>query len=60
VLIRDYIVLIFRIQRLVVGWHVDFIVGELVFAEVFEEVCIAATREMDVGVVGVFGLWGLA
>ena len=57
-LVWYYIILIFWVDRLVVWRDVDFVVGELVFAEVFEEVCVAGAREVDVGVGGVFGLWG--
>jgi hypothetical protein len=35
-LIGHYIVLIFRVDGLVVRRNVDLIIGELVFAEVFE------------------------
>jgi hypothetical protein len=50
VLIGYYIILIFGIDGLVVRWYVDFVVGELVFAEVFEEVRVAGSVEVNVGV----------
>jgi hypothetical protein len=56
VLIRDYIVFVFRVDRLVMGRDVDFIVWKFVFAKVLEQVCISRAIEMDVGVVGVFRL----
>lgn len=56
-LVWHYIVLVFGVDGLIVGWDVDFVVWELVFAEVFEEVGVAGTVEVDVGVGGVFGLW---
>jgi hypothetical protein len=40
-LVRHYIVLIFWINGLVMGRHVDFVVRELVFAEIFEEVRVS-------------------
>jgi hypothetical protein len=58
VLVWYYIILVFWVDRLVVCRDVDFVVGELVFAEIFEEVCVAGASEVDVGVGGVFGLWG--
>jgi len=53
-LVGNYIIFIFWIDRLVVRRHIDFVVGELVFAEVFEEVGVAGAVEVDVGVGGVF------
>jgi hypothetical protein len=40
-LIRNDIVFILGVDRLVHGGHVDFIIGELVLAEVLEKVCVA-------------------
>ncbi len=56
-LIGDYIVLVLGIEGLVVGRDVDLVVGELVAAEVFEEVGVEGAGEVDVGVGGIFGLW---
>jgi hypothetical protein len=56
-LIWHDIILIFWIQRLVVRWHVDLIVGKRVAAEILEEVGVSGRCEVDVGVVGVFRLW---
>jgi hypothetical protein len=53
-LVRHYIVFIFRIDRLVVRRDVDLVVWELVFAKVFEEVRIAGPVEVNVRVGGVF------
>jgi len=52
-LIRNYIILIFWVQRLVLRRYVDFIIWELVFAEVFEKICMAGSGEVDVGVGGI-------
>ena len=49
-LVRDYIVFVFGVDGLVVWRHVYFVVGELIFAEVFEEVRVAGSVEVDVGV----------
>jgi hypothetical protein len=57
-LIRHYIVLVFRIERLVVRRDVDLVIWQLVFAEVLEEVCVPGSVEVHVSVVGVFGLYG--
>jgi len=54
-LVWHYIVLIFRIQRLVVRWYVDLVVWEFVLAEVFKEVCVSRPVEVHVSMVGVFG-----
>jgi hypothetical protein len=54
VLIRHYIVLILRIDRLVMRRHVDLIVGQFVFAEVFEEIRVAGPVEVDVRVGRIF------
>jgi hypothetical protein len=48
VLIRDHVVFIFRVERLVVWWHVHVVVGQLIPAEVFEEICDAAGGQVDV------------
>jgi len=50
-LIRNYIVFIFRIDGLVVRWNVDFIVWKFVFAKVFEEIRVSRTVEVDISVV---------
>jgi hypothetical protein len=59
-LIGHYIVLIFRIDGLVVRRNVDLIIGELVFAEVFEEVRVPGSVEVNVGIGRVFGLDGVS
>jgi hypothetical protein len=59
-LIGHYIVLIFRIDGLVVRRNVDLIIGELVFAKVFEEVGVPGSVEVNVGIGGVFGLEGVS
>ena len=56
-LIGYYIVLIFRIGRLVLGRNVDLFMGQLRRAvELFEKVGDAGVREVNVGVGGIFGL----
>jgi hypothetical protein len=55
-LIGYYIILVFWIYGLVMRRNVYFVVWELVFAEIFKEICIPRAVKMDVGVVGVFGL----
>jgi hypothetical protein len=59
-LIRNYIILVFWIDRLVVRRNVDLVIWELVFAEIFEEVGVKQVVEVYVSVVGVFGLGMLA
>lgn len=59
-LIGHYIVLIFRVDGLIVRRNVDLIIGELVFAEVFEEVRVPRSVEVNVGIGGVFGLDGVS
>jgi hypothetical protein len=54
VLIRNYIVFIFWVDRLVVRRHVNVVVGQLVLAEVFEEISVPGPVEVDVGVGGIF------
>jgi hypothetical protein len=53
-----HVVFIFWVEWLIVRWNVDLIIREFVFAEVFEEVGVSGTIEMDVVVVGVFRLGG--
>jgi hypothetical protein len=55
-LIGYYIVLIFRIQRLVMRRDVDLVIWQLVFAEVFKEVCVSRPIEVHVSMVRVFRL----
>lgn len=55
-LVRDYIVLVLGVNGLVVRRHIDLIIGELVPAEVLKEIGISRAVEVDVGVVGIFGL----
>lgn len=57
---RGTIVFVFGIDGLVVWRDVHVVVGELVAAEVFEEVGDATAGEVDVGSAGVFGLEVLA
>jgi hypothetical protein len=45
-----YIILVFGIDRLIVRRYVNLIVGQLVFTEVFKEICVSWTVEMDVGI----------
>jgi len=52
-LIRYYIIFILRVDRLVVRRNIDLVIGEFVLAEVFEEVGVAGTVEVDVSVGGV-------
>jgi hypothetical protein len=59
-LIWHYIVLIFRVEGLIVGWNVNFVVWKLIFAEVFEEICVSWAVEVYVGMVGIFGLWKMS
>lgn len=56
-LVRHYIVFVFWIRRLVLGWDVDEFVGEVRGAvEFFEDVGVTARMQVDVGVGAVFGL----
>jgi hypothetical protein len=55
-LVRHYVVLIFRIQGLVVRWDVDLIIRQLVLAKVLEEISIPRPVEMHVIMVRVLGL----
>lgn len=55
-LVWYYIVLVFGVQWLVVRRDVDLIVGEFVFTEVFEEICVSRPVEVHVSEVRVFGL----
>ncbi len=59
-LVRHYIIFIFRIRRLVLRRDVDEFLGEVGRpVEFFEEVGMAGGREVDVGVGGIFRLfWG--
>lgn len=50
-LIWHYVVLVFWVGGLVVGWDVDLVVRQLVFAEVFKEICIARAVEVHIGVI---------
>jgi hypothetical protein len=45
-----YIILILRIDRLIVRRYVNLIVGQLVFAEVFKEICVSWTVEVNIGI----------
>lgn len=45
-LVWDYIVFVFGIDGLVVRRHVDLVVGQLVFAEVFEKVRVSGAVEV--------------
>ena len=51
VLVWHYIVLVFWVDRLVMRGNIDFVVGQLVFAEIFEEVRVPRAVEVHVGVV---------
>lgn len=55
-LIRYYIIFVLGIDWLIMRRNVNFIVWKFVFAEVFEEVRVSCSREVDVGVGRVFGL----
>ena len=55
-LIRDYVVLIFGVDGLVMRWNVDLVIWELVLAEIFEQVCVSRAIEVDIGMVRVFRL----
>ena len=57
-LVGHHVVLIFRVYGLVLGFDENFVAGELVAAEVLEEVGIAGAVEVDVGVGGVLVLGG--
>jgi hypothetical protein len=46
-LIRHDIVFVFRVDGLVNRWNVDLVIGELVLAEVLEEVCVAGAVHVD-------------
>jgi hypothetical protein len=55
-LVWNYIILVFWVERLVVRWYIDFIVWELVLTELLEEICVSRSIEVDVIVIGVFRL----
>ena len=55
-LIRDHVVLIFRIDWLVMRRYVDVVVRKLIAAEVFKQVGETARGEVNVGSSGIFGL----
>ena len=58
-LIRHYIIFVFRVRRLVLWWDVNEFFGEVWGAvEFFEEVGVAGGGEVDVGVGRIFGLFG--
>lgn len=50
-LIGHYIVLILWVDGLVLWWHVDLVVWQLVFAEILEKVCIARGVKVHVSVI---------
>jgi hypothetical protein len=52
-LIWHYIVLIFRVERLVVWGDIYLIIWQLVLTEVFKKVCVPRPVEVHVSVVGV-------
>jgi hypothetical protein len=58
-LVRHYVVLIFGIQWLIVRRDVDLVIGQLVFAEVLEEISVPRPVEMHVSVVRVLGLFSM-
>jgi len=55
-LIRNHIILIFRIDGLILGSYIDLVVGKFVFTEILEEICISRTCEVYVGKIRVFRL----
>lgn len=55
-LVGHYIIFVLGIDGLVVRRHVDFVVWELVFAEVLEEVGVSGTVEVYVRIARVFRL----
>ena len=58
-LIRHYIIFVFRVRRLVLRRDVDEFFGEVGGAvEFFEEVGVAGGGEVNVGVGRIFGLFG--
>lgn len=59
-LVGDYIIFVFWVYGLVVQGHEDLVGFELGGAKVFKEVGVAGTREVDVGVLHVFGLEGVS
>lgn len=48
------VILVFRIDGLEMWWDVDLVGGQLVLAEVFEEIRVAGSVHVHVGVRGVF------
>jgi hypothetical protein len=46
-LIRHDIVFVFRVNGLVDGRNVDLVIGELVLAEILEEVCVAGAVHVN-------------
>lgn len=57
-LVGHHVVLVLRVDGLVLGLHEYLVAGQLVAAEVLEEVGVAGAVEVDVGVGGVFVLVG--
>ena len=58
-LVRHHVVFVLGVRRLVLRRHVDCFVRQVRgAAEFFEEVGVAGGGEVDVGVGGIFGLWG--
>jgi hypothetical protein len=55
-LVGDDIVFVLGIDGLVVRWHVDFVIGQFVFAEVLKEVGVAGPLHVNVRVASVFVL----
>lgn len=50
-LVRDNIVFILRVYRLIMRRNIDLIVRQFVLAEILEEVCIPRSGKVDICVV---------
>lgn len=56
-LVRHNIVLVLGVDRLMVRGHVNVVRGQLVPAKLLQEICVARTMEVDLGVVGILVLF---
>lgn len=58
-LVRHHVVLVLGVDGLVVRGDVDVVRGQLVAAKLLQEICVAGTVEVDLGVMGVLVLFFL-
>jgi hypothetical protein len=50
-LVWHHVIFVFRVDGLVVRRDIDLVVRQLIFAEIFEKICISSTVEVYVGVI---------